>query len=96
MHLPRTRETTPAGRAEANHGVRGITDIDRPVGNAAAACAYNDATPLIFNDVDHRYVAPDAEPTSPLRSADALRTDPGLSEALAQGASLIEILTPPH
>jgi hypothetical protein len=51
MHPARARETTPAGRPEANHGVRGVTDIDQPAGNAV--CAYNDATPLIFNDADH-------------------------------------------
>jgi hypothetical protein len=33
--------------------VRSVADIDRLVGNAVAACAYNDATPLIFNDADH-------------------------------------------
>jgi hypothetical protein len=47
MHPSRTRETIPAGRPEAK---RGIADIDRPVGNAVAARAYNDASPLIFND----------------------------------------------
>jgi hypothetical protein len=68
MHPARTRETTPAGHAEAKHGVRGVADIDRLVGNAVSTA----------------------------RSANALRADPGFPEAHAQGASLIEILTPPH
>jgi hypothetical protein len=54
MHPTRARETTPAGRAEANHGIRAKRDrdTDSPVGNAATACADNDAAPLISNDAD--------------------------------------------
>jgi hypothetical protein len=48
MHPARARETTLAGRLEAKCGV---VDIDRLVGNGV--WAYNDATPLIFNDVGH-------------------------------------------
>jgi hypothetical protein len=53
MHPPPTPETAPAGHAEAKRGVRSVTDIVRLVGNATAGCAYNDAAPLIFNDLDH-------------------------------------------
>jgi hypothetical protein len=53
MHPPHTRETIQATRTEAKHGVRGAADIDRRIGNAVAACAYNEPTPVILNDADH-------------------------------------------
>jgi hypothetical protein len=51
MHPPRTRETTLTGRAETGHGVRSVL----PLTNSSATpfAAYNDATPLKFNDADH-------------------------------------------
>jgi hypothetical protein len=50
MHPPRTRETIQATRTEANHGVRGVTEIDQLAGNAVYA--HNDAASLILNDAD--------------------------------------------
>jgi hypothetical protein len=47
--LPAPAKPLPLDNAEAWHGVAG-----RPVGNAVPACAYNDATSLIFDDADHQ------------------------------------------